>query len=83
MTLSALRTNLPLRLASLHVRGHQDKRCNSDLLSRPAQLNVLADLLATDALMRGNGIRIRSSYAGSRSACSRYLVGGTTVLSVM
>jgi hypothetical protein len=51
MTLSALRTNLPLRLASLHVRCHRDETCDFDLLPRPVQLNVLADHLATDAFM--------------------------------
>jgi hypothetical protein len=51
MTLSELRTNLPLRLVSMHVRDHHDKKCDFDLHSRPAQLNVLADHLATDALM--------------------------------
>jgi hypothetical protein len=43
----ALRTELPLRLAALHVRAHQDKNCELVLLSRPEQLNVLADRLAT------------------------------------
>lgn len=38
--LSELRTNLPLRFASLHVRGHQDEICDLDLLSRPAPFNV-------------------------------------------
>ncbi len=32
MTLSALQTNSLLRLASLHVRAHQDENCNFDLL---------------------------------------------------
>jgi hypothetical protein len=42
MTLSAVLTKLPLRLASLHVRGrgHQDETCDHDVLSRPAPLNV-------------------------------------------
>jgi hypothetical protein len=35
MTLSARRTNLLLRLASLHVHDHQDEKCDFDLLSRP------------------------------------------------
>jgi hypothetical protein len=51
MTLRALWTNLPLRLASLNFRGYQDEKCDCNLLSRPAHLNVLADHLATDALM--------------------------------
>jgi hypothetical protein len=42
MTLSALRAKLTLQLASLHVRGHQDKHCEFELLTRPQQLNVLA-----------------------------------------
>jgi hypothetical protein len=51
MQLSALRANLPFHLASLHVRGHQDEKCDFKLLPRPAQLNVLADRLATEVLM--------------------------------
>jgi hypothetical protein len=47
MRLSALRTERPLRLAALHVRAHQDKKCELVLLSRPEQLNVLADRLVT------------------------------------
>jgi hypothetical protein len=35
MTLSALRTKLPLRLASLHVRAHQDGHCEFNLLPLP------------------------------------------------
>jgi hypothetical protein len=50
MTLSALRTKLTFQLASLHVRGHQDKHCEFELLTRPQQLNVLADQLATEVL---------------------------------
>ena len=50
MTLSALRTKLTFQLASLHVRGHQDKHCEFELLTRPQQLNVLADHLATEVL---------------------------------
>jgi hypothetical protein len=51
MTPRALRTNLPLHLASLHVRAHQDETCDFDLLSRHSQFNVLADPLATDTLL--------------------------------
>jgi hypothetical protein len=32
MTLSALRTKLPLRVASLYVRAHQDESCEFNLL---------------------------------------------------
>jgi hypothetical protein len=35
MTLNALRTKLPLRLGSLHVRAHQDENCEFELLPRP------------------------------------------------
>jgi hypothetical protein len=41
ITLSALRTKLPFRLASLHVRAHQDGHCESSRLPPPAQLNLL------------------------------------------
>ena len=50
MQLSALRTDLPFKIALLHVRGHQDDSCDFENLTRPAQLNVLADRLATEAL---------------------------------
>jgi hypothetical protein len=50
MTLSALRTKLPFQLASLHVRGHQDRSCGFNLLTRPAQLNILANELASEVL---------------------------------
>jgi hypothetical protein len=48
--ISALRTKLTFRLASLHVRAHQDGTIAFKLLPRPAQLNVLADALASEAL---------------------------------
>jgi hypothetical protein len=50
MTLSALRTKLPIRLASLQVRANQDENCECELLPRPEQLNVLSDGLATEVL---------------------------------
>jgi hypothetical protein len=50
MTLSALRTKPQFRLASLHVRAHQDGHCEFNLLPRVAQLNVLADELASEVL---------------------------------
>jgi hypothetical protein len=50
MTLSALRTKLPFRLASIHVRAHQDEYCEFNLLPRAAQLNVLANKLASEVL---------------------------------
>jgi hypothetical protein len=50
MTLNALRTKLPLRLGSLHVRAHQDENCEFELLPRPEQLDILADQLATEVL---------------------------------
>jgi hypothetical protein len=50
MSLSALRTKLQFRLASLHVRAHQDGHSDFNLLPRPAQLNVPADELASEAL---------------------------------
>jgi hypothetical protein len=50
MTLIAFRTKLKFRLALLHVRAHQDRHCDFNLLPRPAQLNVFADELASEAL---------------------------------
>jgi hypothetical protein len=50
MTLSSFRTKLPFRLASLHVCAHQVEHCEFNLLPLPAQLNVLADELASEVL---------------------------------
>jgi hypothetical protein len=76
MTPSALRTKLPLRLASLHVRAHQDGNCEFNLLSRPAQLNVLADELASEVLEN-----LRAADKPTEMypfiACRVYLCGGT------
>jgi hypothetical protein len=75
MTLSALRTKLTFRLASLHVRAHQDGHCDFNLLPRPAQLNVLADALASEALeeLRAAG---QPTEFYSLPACSAYLRDG-------
>jgi hypothetical protein len=48
MTLSEVREGLPFQLISKHVKSHQDARFD---LTRPEQLNVLADHGATAALM--------------------------------
>jgi hypothetical protein len=53
MTLSALRIQLPFRLASLHVRAHQDENCEFELLPRPEQLYVIADRLSHNWLPVG------------------------------
>jgi hypothetical protein len=50
MTLSEGKTELPLILISRHVKGHQDDERHFDDLTRPEQLNVLADRCATAAL---------------------------------
>ena len=50
MTLSDLRTRVPVKFTSQHVKAHQDDHCEYGDLSRPAQLNVLADIQATAML---------------------------------
>ena len=72
MQLSALRAKLPFNLASMHVRGHQDDKRDFEQLCRPAQLNVLADRLATEVLtdLREAG-KPRTLYP--QPACSAYL----------
>jgi hypothetical protein len=50
MTLSEVRKGLPFELISQHVESHQDKERDYDDLTRPEQLNVLADRCATAAL---------------------------------
>jgi hypothetical protein len=50
MTLSEIREGLPFQLISRHVKSHQDDKRDFADLTRPAQLNVLADHRATAAL---------------------------------
>jgi hypothetical protein len=50
MTLSKLRKRLPFKLISRHVRSHQDDTRHFAHLTRPEQLNVLANHRATAAL---------------------------------
>jgi hypothetical protein len=45
-----LRTKLPFGLASLHVRARQDGHEEFNPFPRPAELNVLADELASEVL---------------------------------
>ena len=47
--LAKTREELP-RISTQHIKGHQDDHEEYDELPRPAQLNVLADELATQAL---------------------------------
>jgi hypothetical protein len=60
------------KLASLHVRGHQDDKRDFEKLCRPAQLNVTADRLATEVLtdLREAG-KPRTIYP--QPACRAYL----------
>jgi hypothetical protein len=76
MTLSALRSKLPIRLASLHVRAHQDENWKVELLPRPEQLIVLVDGLATEVLedLRAADKPIEFY---SLPACCTYLRDGT------
>jgi hypothetical protein len=50
MTLSEVREGLPFQLISRHVKSHQDDKRDFADLTRPAQLNALADHRATAAL---------------------------------
>jgi hypothetical protein len=50
MTLSEVRKGLPFKLITQHVKSHPDKERHFDNLTRPEQLNVLADRCATAAL---------------------------------
>jgi hypothetical protein len=58
---SELRKKSPSRLVSLHVRGHQDDEYDYDDLTRPEQLNALADGQCHDWLPVG----IRESQRGA------------------
>jgi hypothetical protein len=76
MTLSAPRTKLKFRLASLHVRAHQDGHCDLNLLPRPAQFNILADEVASEVLA---DLRVadQSTEFYPLPACRAYLRDGT------
>jgi hypothetical protein len=50
MTLSEVQKGLPFKLISRHVKSHQDDERDFEDLTRPEQLNVLADRCATAAL---------------------------------
>jgi hypothetical protein len=80
VSLSALRTNLPFCLTSLHARAHPDGNCEFDLLSRPTQLNVLADQIAFDEIedLRAAG---KSTEFYLVPACRVYLRDGTGYIS--
>ncbi len=83
MTLHAFRTKLPPRLASLHVYVHQDGNCEFNLLSRPAQLNVLADDLTSEVLELSEQLtNLLSStrYPPSAPITPRLLAGRTIIL---
>jgi hypothetical protein len=45
-----LRKLIPKLMEGTHVKGHQDRHMTFAQLSRPAQLNVLADDRATEAM---------------------------------
>jgi hypothetical protein len=49
MTLAEVRGGLPFQLISRHVKSHQDEKRDFADLTRPEQLNVLADYRATAA----------------------------------
>jgi hypothetical protein len=55
MTFGTLRTSLSLRLASLHVRGHHDERCDFDL--SPDLRNSIFSL--TNSLLMYSGISMQ------------------------
>jgi hypothetical protein len=76
MTLSALRTNLPLRLASLHVRGNHNEKCDFDLLFRPTHFNVPGDHFATDVITDLRAAD-KSTEISPLPACRVYLRHGT------
>jgi hypothetical protein len=50
MTLSEVRKGLPFQFISRHIKSHKDDEREFDDLTRPEQLNVLADHGATAAL---------------------------------
>jgi hypothetical protein len=50
MTLREVREGLPFQLSSRHVKSHQDDKRDFADLTRPVQLNVLADHRATAVL---------------------------------
>jgi hypothetical protein len=75
MTLSAVREGLPFQLISQHVNSHQEKERAFADLTRPEQLNVLADHRATAALdeLRASG---QTTEFYPLPACRGYLRDG-------
>jgi hypothetical protein len=71
MTLSEVREGLPFQLISKHVKSHQDKERAFADLTRPEQLNVLADHGATAALDLRAADEIKELYP--LPACRAYL----------
>ena len=48
--IAKLKQKLPISLTFCHVKGHQDKDTDVELLSIPSQLNVMMDTLAKSLL---------------------------------
>jgi hypothetical protein len=76
MTLSEVREGLPFKVISRHVKSHQDDERYFDDLTRPKQLNVLANHRATAALdkLRAAG---KTTALYPLPACRGYLRDGT------
>jgi hypothetical protein len=72
MTLSEVREGLPLQLISRHVKSHQDDKRGFADLTRPAQLNVLADHRAAAALNELRAARKTTEFY-PLPACRGYL----------
>ncbi len=78
LTLSVVREGLPFKLISQHIKSHQDDERDFDDLTRPEQLNVLADHRATGALdeLRAAG-QTKEFYP--LTACQGYCTGSWSV----
>jgi hypothetical protein len=72
MTLSEVREGLPFQLISRHEKSHQDGKRDFADLTRPAQLNVLADHRATAGLYELHAARQNPEFY-PLPACRGYL----------
>jgi hypothetical protein len=72
MTLSEVRKGLPFKLSSRYVKSHQDDEREFEDLTRPEQLNVLADRCATAALDKLRAARKTTAFY-PLPACRGYL----------
>ena len=79
ITQEDLQEQFPKLKPGVHVKGHQDKTVAYHDLSRPAQLNVIADRAATKALNLARQNKDPPEYYFMPN-CTAYLISGNAVI---